>query len=248
MKKYKHKLTGLIANQLKEMDFMYILQNEPCGIKEAYIPAKVIENSNDWEEVKWHPKIISFKNICSDTILTYEEGINRFNSGASDIIIYQVATSPTEIWTVGDKVKCKNPESHLHKTQEIIGFFLNGLTPDDTRNICVKTNLTNKNGLNLNNIEKASEPLFVTEDGKEIFEWNEFYYIGDDGNLRLTKCLYKGDGNFSKYKTFSTKEAAEKYIKKNKPRFSEQQLLDLINETDFSSSAEEEWFRKRLDI
>lgn len=62
--------------------------------------------------------------------------------------------------------------------------------------------------------------LFTTEDRVDVYAYDDFYYIGDAKNICQTKCLFKGDGDFSKFKTFSTREAAQKWIdEQNKPKF-----------------------------
>lgn len=85
-------------------------------------------------------------------------------------------------------------------------------------------------GINIMYIEKYKQPLFTTEDGVDIYEKQLFYYIGDSWNICLTQCLFKGDGNFSKTKTFSTKNAAQKWIDENKPKYSKKAINNSINE------------------
>ena len=57
MRKFKHKLTGDVAEL--EFDTRYYLIKD-----KAHIPSRLIENSNDWQEVKEEfPKIL--KNVIS---------------------------------------------------------------------------------------------------------------------------------------------------------------------------------------
>lgn len=65
----------------------------------------------------------------------------------------------------------------------------------------------------LKDLKKVEEVLFTTEDGVNIYANDIFYYVGDAWNICETKCLFKGDGDFSKLKTFAQKENAEKFIK-----------------------------------
>jgi hypothetical protein len=84
--------------------------------------------------------------------------------------------------------------------------------------------------------ELVKEPLFVSEDGVEIYEDSDvvgvsiqYYNIEEEFNIQdrgVDIVKLRKEGAVSKY--FSTREAAEKWIKKNKPKFSEQQILDTI--------------------
>lgn len=73
--------------------------------------------------------------------------------------------------------------------------------------------------------------LFTTEDGVEIKEGNLFWYT----NIHVWEVLSIAANNWSvnyvivvnKYKTFSTKEAAEQYILENKPCLSLNDLLEV---------------------
>lgn len=86
---------------------------------------------------------------------------------------------------------------------------------------------------------KVPEPLFVTEDGKEIFEGDEYYnvfidQISDHLQWKVygidTSHIANGDADYNKThcKYFSTDEAAEKYIEDNKPRFSKKQIEEAL--------------------
>jgi hypothetical protein len=83
--------------------------------------------------------------------------------------------------------------------------------------------------------EEIKEPLFVTEDGVELFNINDRVFGV------LTKAnwqkYYNGDGVYlgiiinkksSDWKYFSTKEAAEKYYDLNIPKYSKKQILDTL--------------------
>lgn len=92
--------------------------------------------------------------------------------------------------------------------------------------------------------EKVEEkqPLFITEDGKEVFEDSDVWWVRttfEDEILCYNKPFEYGLYNKSwnirskslKYKWFSTKEAAEKWIEENKPVYSKKQILNKIEET-----------------
>lgn len=85
------------------------------------------------------------------------------------------------------------------------------------------------------NILYASAPnkkraLFITEDGKDIFEGDKYYHIfthkWDLGEYIAKKGCYQKTGDADMY--FSTKEAAEEYILMNKPfLISLKEIIDL---------------------
>lgn len=93
--------------------------------------------------------------------------------------------------------------------------------------------------------EEIKEPLFVTDDGVEIHENAEYYPValftqlgGNDSFEAFTisahDCKAVPDSefkflNFEKFKFFSTKQAAKKWIEENKPVFSRKQIMDAFD-------------------
>lgn len=88
---------------------------------------------------------------------------------------------------------------------------------------------------------EEKQPLFITEDGKEIFEDSDVWWVRTTFEDK-TFCddkpfeygLFNRDWNTRskslRYKWFSTKEAAEKWIEENKPVYSKKQILNKIEE------------------
>lgn len=75
--------------------------------------------------------------------------------------------------------------------------------------------------------EEVKEPLFVTEDGVDVFKYDYFYYVSKYG------ICYKGyarelSATNKEFKYFSTPEAAKKYIEQNKPRFSVKDIEEAL--------------------
>lgn len=68
--------------------------------------------------------------------------------------------------------------------------------------------------------EIKDEPILITEDGKELFEGDEFWSVDKrDWKLRKEKAASKaGDCYFW---NFSSKELAEKWLEENKPKWSD---------------------------
>jgi hypothetical protein len=71
-------------------------------------------------------------------------------------------------------------------------------------------------------------PLFTTEDNVEIFEGDIFWFVDTMWNIGMGKAT-SAHKHISEYKTFSTKEAAEKYVDENKPVFSRKQIEQSFN-------------------
>lgn len=80
--------------------------------------------------------------------------------------------------------------------------------------------------------------LFTTEDGVDVYVYDNFYYIGSVKNICQRECLFEGDGDFSKSKTFSTREVAQKWIEEqNRPKFEVGEWLYYVYGNAFSGYA-----------
>lgn len=80
----------------------------------------------------------------------------------------------------------------------------------------------------LENIKKYKQPLFITEDGVDIFEGDKFYtLLSDLSDLKITEINATVHSKFNKYLDFSTKEKAEEYILLNKPCLSYKDIENL---------------------
>jgi len=76
------------------------------------------------------------------------------------------------------------------------------------------------------------KPIFTTEDGVEMFEDDNYWYVlkdqssgGDDPTKGVAHLTLERQPQFIR---FSTEGKAQEYIDKNKPKFSEQQILEAI--------------------
>lgn len=127
--------------------------------------------------------------------------------------------SDGEVFTIGDKAP------FLGDYADLIGF-----KTDNNKCSAIFTQGSYTFPELLSNMVFKNKPLFTTEDGVEIKVNDAFYYIGDGDNVCKSKCLFKGDGDFGKPKTFSSKEKAEEYILFNKPMLSLNDILSRWNE------------------
>lgn len=127
--------------------------------------------------------------------------------------------SDGEVFTVGDKVI-----DNLNMIFNITGF---GLSDNYKSGLSISDG---KGGRCFNLISKCKSPLFITEDGVDIFYGDKFYFVSEKFNK--FKCPvenYASENHWrdANMKTFSTKIAAEEYILMNKPCLSVNDLKSI---------------------
>lgn len=115
--------------------------------------------------------------------------------------------SDGEVFTVGDLIKTPYTDCI-----GIIGFDIKYSTEYF---IEVSTGFTR-----LLNLEKAKQPIFLTHDGKDIFEWEKVWWVKKeslfyDSFYAMPEMKFHSDINAY----FLTKEAASDYISRNKVLF-----------------------------
>lgn len=139
--------------------------------------------------------------------------------------------SDGEVFTIGDKV---NSEIFDKSCQTIFT-----ITIDCTTNNKIQIWVNNNNKSRfwyLENVTKIKQTLFTTEDGVDIYEGDDFYFVKIKNSNSLDfiweistpNSSFVYEPEFEKY--FSTKKAAEEYIIMNKPCLS---INDIINSTSF---------------
>jgi hypothetical protein len=238
MRKFKHKITGYIATETSSEKNYKV--SEP---KNFTIPKWIVENSNDWEEVKEYPKIVSFRVKNTTKRIRYINKYGMFPSAPKEEApdsrcnefsekslledalyeIYQVAVSETEVFTLGDKVEIiMNRPKYSKSTIDRFELETNG---------CISVRVSEYCSVSLHDIKKAPEVLFVTEDGIEIFKGDKFYYISIRNPNPVCHSGYAQEESAmnTNYKYFSTIEAAKKYIDENKPIYSKKQIEEALN-------------------
>ena len=240
IRKFKHKKTGHIFEQ----DGSYY--NRP---KHECIPAWLVEDSNDWEEIiEKDYEILSYyaKNIAGkgDTYVdpTYiwkQKSLgqwsrfydNQFHTGpySTEAItnhngygIHSIRRiSDGEIFTIGDNITYNNEKTIIE------GFnlqFNKYLIAD------FKKTVSNCIGCNINYIQKAKQPLFTTEDGVDIFEGATFYHVDLNWYIGSGRTTTHPFQKLKGYKEFSTKEKAQEYIDLNKPKYSLNDILSVAKD------------------
>jgi len=73
--------------------------------------------------------------------------------------------------------------------------------------------------------EEIKEPIFVTEDGVDVFEGDSIYTVSDNFQLLYTSFALKIDKTV---RSFAEKENAEKYIEDNQKKFSLSDIREAI--------------------
>ena len=127
--------------------------------------------------------------------------------------------SDGEVFTVGDKFKANIGNSEVIRTIQRIKVEGDRITIHHENG-----DLTNRKSSGIfHAIKKAKQPIFLTHDGKDIFEGDKVWYvnkhsqfIGIDGSFIATSTVHF---NSDLIAYFLTKEAAEDYIRKSKVLF-----------------------------
>ena len=181
------------------------------------VPPREVENYPEfWEEVKDNYEILD-----KDYIPGYRSFGSNDNSNMWKIKTIK-RLSDREIFSIGDKVEHKKGAKFTIKDIRIYEGNLQ---------------LTSGTGIvaSIGNIEHQKEPLFVTEDGVEIFEGDSYYFVTSHWRIFKELPANKFSGKSTGIKYFSTKEAAKKYVDENKPRYSKKDIKNLIDNASTTS-------------
>lgn len=206
------KLNSEITNKKIECPNWYYLSNACLSI---------VENPENYPEfwelvVEKDYEILSYITVESEIIKYKDLDINDDCNCDKYLKIHSIKRlSDNQIFTIGDFVN----------NRTISSFSLNWIQTGfkiHCDNVG-KGNINDGCFFELKDLKHIKQPLFTTEDGVDIFEGDEYYYINSNFNdpwkIINTKAdcpdiINKNDLN---YKRFSTKEKAEEYILLNKP-------------------------------
>lgn len=138
----------------------------------------------------------------------------------SNLTIHSVKRlSDGEIFTIGDRITGKSKYNCIINIIEL--------------NLACNQIMFNRldEGIDLLNAKHIKKPLFTTEDGVDIFEGDNYYFVNTNLDFKAyTGTIMKGmTATNPDTKKFSTKKAAENYIKMNKPCLSLQNVLEITN-------------------
>jgi len=223
MKQFKHKPSGKIAK--KEVG-AYVVDN-------YFLPDWLIEKSNDWEEVVEKEYEILSVIDANNEVWRKEKGGNSYFKGSLWVLLESFGqnwrihsvkrVSDGEVFTIGELVDFDDEENH-----KITSFG-----DLQTNNFWAFFNDKKQYGSNLSGIKKIKQPLFVTEDGVEIYKNQKYFglYTGswliEEHENGIDYDINPEDVADSSYLTFSSKEKVEEYILENKPCLSIKDLMIL---------------------
>jgi hypothetical protein len=213
---------------------------------------KNIENHPEfWEEViSEYPKILAFRNIESINVIDLlENGNYKCKESADDgdltlshclnlnyLEIYQIEVSSGKIFTIGDKFTFNGlgGSNWENKFDIILGF-------DYRRNgeLAVKYH----NGIvAVDKIISAKEPLFVTEDGIDIFDPTTNLWLVNPASCSMVEIkASQWDKTTETRLIFAIKENANKFIDENKPMFSKKQIKEALEYAKYEEKSVGYW-------
>ena len=228
MKKYKlikeypgSPKPGTIA-KLDKIDYVYYYFE-----KDSYtgIGSSIIENNPEfWEKVvEKDYEILSFKipgnahwfaNLQHNGMYggwSEDHALNQLSKGIWSIHSVK-RLSDSEVFTVGDNTKYGCIDEFYIKNNHLLA-----------------TTVLESSGKYLKDLQKTKQPLFKTEDGKEIYEGDNTFGIDEKYQfLKFNGWVWKKNESPNKlHKHFSTKEKAEEYIIMNKPCLSINDVLSV---------------------
>ena len=91
---------------------------------------------------------------------------------------------------------------------------------------------------NANNLYKAKQPLFTTEDGVDIYEGDTSYGVRKTDFQIIPVTHHNSMYVYKNFLEFSTKEKAEEYVLMNKPCLSINNVIDVLKKPGYSGLVE----------
>ena len=196
-----------------------------------------------WEEIVGKTyeilSLIYLDNIYTRNGTTFRNGLGSIEEETFEdnilrgVEIHSVKRlSDGEIFTIGDKIKGYKADkkpfiiNKLEINKEYNTITLIGEDKFESRSTFL-TNSVNSYHIAI----KVKQPLFVTEDGVEIFEGDKYFFI-HNWKVNSKTCLSKGTYNKLINYYFSTEEAAKQYILENKPCLSYKEVMKLSSNWD----------------
>lgn len=197
----------------KEYEILSFYFKNIAGKGDAYVDKDYI-----WKETSEGSGMWSRDGYITASYST-EEMLQNSNYGIHSV----KRTSDGKVFTIGDVVENQNP---VYDCRGPITKFkiASGLYDDIEVHYC---------GYNyMHSIKHSKQPLFITEDGVEIFPGIQKVYYVDNKSLEIDWC-HPDSGfylaNKDCIKTFSTIEKAEEYVLYNKPCLSIKDVASVIN-------------------
>lgn len=240
MRKFKHKITNNMAVETSSEKNYKVSQP-----RNFTIPKWIIENSNDWEEIKeLQYKILEFRWYSTSFTIGYASATLRENGKW----LNDENEKTNGIYEIEDLLKHSNfkifrvkriSDSTEFKIGDKVYETITGKKDNwEIKEFLLKDERCFSCGININNIEYKKEPLFITFDDVEIFEGDGYYTVffketKDKSDPKRWRVLGKfsaeklvGDDKWSvECNYFSSIEAASNYIELYKPIYSNNDML-----------------------
>ncbi len=209
---------------------------------------ETIENNSEfWQEVEQPEYEVLEVKLSDDTILTYQgqECIKRtdvFTPSStykldaclkdSRVKINSVKRlSDGLIIKVGNKVTTKG----YMTTENVTGFILHDGTTSFKKGIWVETV---EGSMHIERVKEVLSPIYTTYDGVEVYSYRQVVFWVIDGKYEYALDMCAGNVELIKtqpktYKVFSTKEAAEDYVKSLTPLFVTEDLVSIYPDSTY---------------
>lgn len=148
----------------------------------------------------------------------FTEGLNRTPSLELQLHSWNIFSvrrlSDGEVFSIGDEIHYEDDFCKINNRIKSFEIRNNG------QNIWLIYDLENGFGGNIcgYQISEAKKILFTTQDGKEIYKGDSYYFV--DKNFIIDSIQDAYTDILDEYKTFSNRKAAEEYINLHKQRFS----------------------------
>lgn len=195
-------------------EFAMLTQNTLDKFSEFW--EEVVEKDKDYEILSIllrKPEKHIIRKIDLDDSESYIESLIKCDGNK----IYSVKRlSDGEIFTIGDKIKDTEFGVCSIKGFKIIDNKIHVIYLDFD--------------YPLTKTIKYKKPLFTTKDGVDIYEGDKYWLIVNS-DMAMPNTARKEWSYNSENKRFSTKKAAENYIKPHKPCLSYQEILSIFDKT-----------------
>ena len=228
----KYKLKKWYPSLPKEMPVGFeVIKDNLCNYlnpRTRFYPLasdEVENNPEFWEEIK-EPEFQILEAKTSVKVSLSPENISTE--------IYKVLRlSDNVTFSVGDKCNLKNGNGNRNPILRFEvrneNFGLEKYRNKDRIVVFLETmHETEWGPIELDSLVKSKEPLFITEDGVDIYENDTVHWCRDFKwlyELRFVKEHLVLDFK-NEYKVFSTEKAANDWIDLNKPMYSKKQIMD----------------------
>lgn len=215
---------------VKEFAEVYRFSSSRTGI-EQFKKLKGIPKEKDYEVIEM---------VSENRLSTYDDGNKMTYSDSHTWVKYFLAAnvgwkihsvkrlSDGEVFTIGDEVIWNLPEREGEKPFVLTSFEINEMWKTQKRMFC------NDRNIDICYLKKVKErkPLFTTNDGKEIFEGDKYWWVDTEFVVDTidNACETSGAGGNGRNTYFSTEQRAKEYQLMNKPiDISYQELMNRLH-------------------